>query len=188
LLSASDLVSFMECEHLAALDLRAVRGVEVLEPSRDDAALLVARKGDEHEQSYLARMLTESRDVVVVPPTADGLGSLREAVERTTEAMSVDAEVIYQGALLDGDWRGYADFLERVAVRSGPVLGWFECVAGVWRPKLRGAGQEAGAYDEAEVPYAAVLVQRVAGACAGPVAGVDACGVRLGGAAQLPSG
>ena len=30
LLSASDLVAFMECEHLAALDLLAVRGVETI--------------------------------------------------------------------------------------------------------------------------------------------------------------
>ena len=32
------------------------------------------------------------------------------------------AEVIYQAALADGDWRGYADFLERVP-RPSPALG-----------------------------------------------------------------
>jgi len=36
--------------------------------------------------------------------------------------MRAGAEVIYQGALLDGDWRGYADFLERVPAPS-PAFG-----------------------------------------------------------------
>ena len=121
-LSASDLVAFMECEHLAALDLRTLRGMETIAVSRDDTALLVARKGDEHERAYLERILAESRDVVVVPTVADGLGDLHEAVDRTTKAMRAGTEVIYQGALLDGDWRGYADFLERVAAPS-PAFG-----------------------------------------------------------------
>lgn len=122
LLSASDLVAFMECEHLSALDLRAAHGIETIESSRDDAALLVARKGDEHERAYLERLRAERVDVAFVPAVADGAGDLDEAVERTREAMRAGAEVIYQGALLDGDWRGYADFIERVASPS-PVFG-----------------------------------------------------------------
>ena len=132
-LSASDLVAFMECEHLAALDLRTLRGMETIAVSRDDTALLVARKGDEHERAYLERILAESRDVVVVPTVADGLGDLHEAVDRTTKAMRAGTEVIYQGALLDGDWRGYADFLERVR-RRRPLR----------RLQLRGSGHKAG--------------------------------------------
>jgi predicted RecB family nuclease len=122
LLSASDLVAFMECEHLSALDLRATRNIEIIEPSRDDAALLVTRKGDEHEQAYLERLRAEKVGVAVVPAVIGGLGDLDEAVERTIEAMRAGADVIYQGALRDGDWRGYADFLERVASPS-PAFG-----------------------------------------------------------------
>ncbi|MHB1865445.1 MAG: TM0106 family RecB-like putative nuclease [Candidatus Saccharimonadales bacterium] len=122
LLSASDLAAFMECEHLSALDLRVAYGTETIEPSRNDAALLVARKGDEHEAAYLARLRAEKVDVAVLPAAADSLGDLDEAVEHTKEAMRSGAEVIYQGALLDGDWRGYADFLERVAAPS-PAFG-----------------------------------------------------------------
>lgn len=44
LLSASGLVTFMECEHLSALDLRAAYGVEAIKLSCGEAALLVARK------------------------------------------------------------------------------------------------------------------------------------------------
>jgi len=122
LLSASDLVVFMECEHLAALDLRVMRGIEVIESSRDDAALLVARKGDEHERAYLERLRAEGTKVAVVPATTDGLDGIHEAVQRTTEAMGAGADVIYQGALLDGDWRGYADFLERTP-KPSPAFG-----------------------------------------------------------------
>lgn len=119
LLSASDLVAFLECEHLSSLDLRVARGVEAIERVRDDASLLVARKGDEHEGAYLERLCADGAKVAVIPSARDGLGDLREQVERTVEAMRAGAEVIYQAALLDGDWRGYADFLERVPVPSG---------------------------------------------------------------------
>lgn len=122
LLSASDLVAFMECEHLSALDLRVAHGIEAVEPSHDDAASLVARKGDEHERAYLERLRAEGVDVAVVPAVVDSLGDLDEAVERTIQAMRSGAEVIYQGALLDGGWRGYADFLERVPTPS-PAFG-----------------------------------------------------------------
>ena len=43
-----------------------------------------------------------------------GRGKRREALEQTIAAMRAGAEVIYQAALADGDWRGFADFLERV--------------------------------------------------------------------------
>lgn len=67
-LSASDLVAFMECEHLSALDLRATHGIEAIEPSRDDAAFLVARKGDEHERAYLERLRAPRRSPLPSSP------------------------------------------------------------------------------------------------------------------------
>jgi predicted RecB family nuclease len=122
LLSASDLVAFVECDHLSALDLRVARGIEAIERSRDDSALLVARKGDEYERAYLERLQAEGTEVVVIPPADDGLGDLRDAVARTEEAMRAGADVIFQAALLHDEWRGYADFLERVSEPS-PALG-----------------------------------------------------------------
>ena len=53
LLSASDLVNFLECEHLTWLDLENVHGQRDLEPKRPDTTDLVARKGDEHERRHL---------------------------------------------------------------------------------------------------------------------------------------
>jgi hypothetical protein len=43
LLSASDLVAFLECEHLSALDLRVASGRERIEQMRTDSTELVAR-------------------------------------------------------------------------------------------------------------------------------------------------
>jgi predicted RecB family nuclease len=116
ILSATDLVAFLECEHLSALDLRVARGTEVIEPTRTDSTDLVARKGDEHERAFLDSLIEQRLDVVVVPSVIDGVVVEREALERTEAGMRAGAEVIYQAALADGGWRGFADFLERVPV------------------------------------------------------------------------
>src|SRR6266566_4833057 len=116
LLSATDLVAFLECEHLSALDLRVARGLEVIEQTRTDSTELVARKGSEHEQRYLESLITQQLNVVTIPSSIDG------AVAATEAAMRTGADVIYQGALTDGYWRGYADFLERVP-KPSPALG-----------------------------------------------------------------
>src|SRR3954464_11450613 len=114
LLSASDLINYLECAHLTRLDLEVVRGGIVLEETRTDAADLVARKGEEHEQAYLESLREANREVVEIE-SEPGLDGLRHGAEHTLAAMQRGAEIIYQGILFDGErWRGYADFLERV--------------------------------------------------------------------------
>jgi predicted RecB family nuclease len=61
-------------------------------------------------------MKASGRRVVEIPK--DGL-SLEESVRLTLEAMRGGPDVIFQGALLDGAWGGYSDFLERVERPSG---------------------------------------------------------------------
>src|SRR3954470_9394465 len=118
LLSASDLINYLECAHLTRLDLEVVRGEIVLDETRTDAADLVARKGDEHEQAYLESLRASGRDVVEIE-SEPGLDGLRRGADRTFQAMQRGAEVIYQGILFDGErWRGYSDFLERAEVPS----------------------------------------------------------------------
>ena len=59
--------------------------------------------------------LAATRDVFVVPrPPDNERDSLRAADATTVGAMRGGAEVIYQAALFDGTWLGYADFLLRV--------------------------------------------------------------------------
>ncbi len=118
LLSASDLISYLECDHLTRLDLEVVRGEIVLEETRTDAADLVARKGDEHELAYLEQLRARGREIVEIE-SEPGLDGPRRGAERTLAAMRAGVEIVYQGVLFDGErWRGYSDFLERVETPS----------------------------------------------------------------------
>src|SRR5947209_7187897 len=95
--SASDLVAFLECEHLSALDLRVALGCEAIEPTRTESTELVARKVGAHERAYLESLIAEELDVVSVPSVIDRAISEREATERTEAGMRAGADVIYQG-------------------------------------------------------------------------------------------
>lgn len=108
-LSASDLMRFMGCAHATTLDLADLRG-EGLKPHKDseDAALL-QKQGDAHEAAHLARLTAAGRNVVEI-----ARGNLATNAEETRAALAAGAEVVFQGALLSGNWGGWSDFLERV--------------------------------------------------------------------------
>lgn len=116
--SASDLMRFKGCRHATALDLRLLE-VGDIKPRDDSAeAMLLQQQGDEHELAFLEQLRAEGRSITEIPK--DGL-SLEQSVELTHAAMAQGADIIFQGALLDGAWGGYTDFLERVERPS--VLG-----------------------------------------------------------------
>ncbi len=110
LYSATDLVAFLECEHLTTLDLQHLV-TPMQKTVADEAAELIARKGDEHERAYLAALRVEGRPVVDI--AANG-GSVDEKVRRTLQAMRDGTDVIYQATLRDGAFFGHADFVCRV--------------------------------------------------------------------------
>jgi predicted RecB family nuclease len=113
--SATDLINHLECPHLTHLDTEVALGRLRLSETRSDTTELVARKGDEHEQTYLAQLRSDGREVVEIKSQQPGLEGTREGTKQTVEAMKAGAEVIYQGVLFDGvRWRGYSDFLHRV--------------------------------------------------------------------------
>src|SRR6516165_9540208 len=99
LLSASDLVAFLECEHLSALDLLVASGRERIDQTRTDSTELVARKGTEHERRYLESLIARHEDVVTIPSSLEGAATTSEAAIQTEAAMRAGAEVIYQAAL-----------------------------------------------------------------------------------------
>lgn len=110
-LSASDLMRFKGCRHATALDLRLIEAGD-LKPGEDGAeAELLQKLGDEHELGFLEKLKADGRSVIEIPK--DRI-SLEESVRLTLEAMKAGPDVIFQGALLDGAWGGYSDFLERV--------------------------------------------------------------------------
>ena len=118
--AATDLVGFLACEHLTALELAATAGL-VERPVRDDPEIdIVAKRGAEHEARYLATLLAEGKSVATIDagthgaPAADQAARLQAAVEATVAAMRRGVDVIYQATFFDGRWLGLADFLVRV--------------------------------------------------------------------------
>ncbi|MGH2489673.1 MAG: TM0106 family RecB-like putative nuclease, partial [Candidatus Limnocylindria bacterium] len=115
--SATDLVGFLECEHLTALE-RAALARLVPRPIRDDPELdVLRRRGEQHERRYLDLLRAEGREVTEIVrdgSSQDHGAELRAAAEETIAAMAAGADVIYQATFFDGRWRGHADFLLRV--------------------------------------------------------------------------
>lgn len=109
LFSASDLVNFMGCAHSTVLDLRQLTDRVEL-PADDDQAKLLQEKGLEHERAFLERLKAEGRSVIEIV----GDGDIVDKTARTRAAMRESADVIYQGAFLEGLWQGYSDFLIKV--------------------------------------------------------------------------
>lgn len=111
-LSPSDLGDHVECAHLTTLALEVVRGIRGRPHLPDDHGELLRRKGEEHEAAYLRELRAPGRPVV------DVIGADRwdfeGAARATIEAMRAGAAVISQATFVRGDWRGRADFLERV--------------------------------------------------------------------------
>src|SRR5258708_18306727 len=117
-LSPTDLVGFLACEHLAQLQIAAARG-GVPRPVRADPELdLLARRGEAHERAQLDAMRAAGRVVVVVGDHEETLAGLRAAEAQTLAAMRSGADVVYQASFFDGTWRGRADFLLRVDTPS----------------------------------------------------------------------
>ncbi len=111
--SASDLVNFLGCRHATYLDRRHLDEPMPLADA-DPLLALLQEKGLAHERRYLEVLRKEGRRVVDVPER----GSLADRHAQTAEAMRAGAEVIYQGALVSGQWQGYADFLIKVPGQS----------------------------------------------------------------------
>src|SRR5215213_8553991 len=107
--SPSDLSEWLACAHAAALKLRVKRG-ELPRPVIDDPqADLIRRKGEEHEARYLAEQRAAGRSIHTIAFDHDWGAAARETAEAIRAG---EGDVIYQACLVDGDWRGFADFLE----------------------------------------------------------------------------
>src|SRR6185437_6796379 len=102
--SATDLVGFLECAHLANLERAAVEG-HLKRPMRVDPVLdRIAQRGEEHEARFLEGLIADGLAATTVEadralPTVERLAHGRAA---TLEAMRAGADVIYQATLFDG--------------------------------------------------------------------------------------
>ena len=125
LLSATDLVGYLACDHLSTLELGRVAGMWERPIRRDDPVIeLIQAKGDLHEQDYLAALRAQGLRVVeIVKDALRTPDDLRAAEALTLEAMRSGADVVFQATFFDGRWRGHADFLFKRDDRPSPGLG-----------------------------------------------------------------
>jgi predicted RecB family nuclease len=108
--SPTDLNGFLACPHLTALSVAVALG-EIPKPYRHNAhADLIRRKGDEHEDRYRAQLEADGRAVTTIAFDDRDWG---RAAAETERAIRDEADVVYQAALVHGDWRGFADFILR---------------------------------------------------------------------------
>ncbi len=115
IVSASDLVGFLGCEHLTVLDQAVAEGRRDKPKYRDDPQLeLLQKRGREHEDRCLQRLRQEGRTIRELPRPGNTVASLEQAEAETQKAMREGIDVIYQGTLFGGRWRGHPDFLLRV--------------------------------------------------------------------------
>ncbi len=128
--SATDLVGFLECDHLVTLEQARARG-EIEKPFHFDPQLeLLRKRGYAHEQAEIARLSAAGRSVVEMqlrdPKTPV---ELRAAEAETLAAMRVGTDVIFQATVFDGRWRGHPDFLIRRDDRPSDLGTWSYDVA-----------------------------------------------------------
>src|SRR5688572_11057098 len=117
IVSATDLVGFLECGHLSALDMAVANG-QLDKPFFKDATLdLIRDRGGRHEGRYIEQLEADGRRITRLDGERKRPYEVRTA--ETAEAMRRGDDVIYQATVFDGRWVGHPDFLLRVAGASG---------------------------------------------------------------------
>ena len=113
--SATDVANFLACHHTVTLGLAESRK-EIKKPFFNDPSIeLLQRLGLEHERQYL-RQLTDEEERAVTQIDLDA--PWEQGVAQTIEALRQGAPAVYQATLMNGPWRGRADFLIRVETPS----------------------------------------------------------------------
>ena len=114
ILSASDLVGHLNCNHLTALDVQVAAG-SMAKPDRYDPLLEILReRGQRHETAYIDHLKENGYEIAAI----DGVDITAQAIQATREAMNEGKQIIIQAALSNNRWRGRADILRRVSKPS----------------------------------------------------------------------
>jgi uncharacterized protein len=106
LLSPTDLVQFLDCEHATWMAWQHI-DIPKSQQNRAEADPLLVARGLQHEKDYLQRLQAEGKSVAVI----NSPNSFAESVE----AMRRGTDVVYQAELTTGRWLGRPDFLIKVA-------------------------------------------------------------------------
>ena len=110
--SASDLAAAARCEYALLRDFDAKLGRGPAITVEDELLARTAALGNEHERRRLDQLRDEFGDAVaVIGRPAYTLAALAAAAEATQRAIANRAPVVYQAAMFDGRFVGFADFL-----------------------------------------------------------------------------
>jgi predicted RecB family nuclease len=105
--SPSDLIRYLASPFASWLDRYNLENPGKIKPDEEtEEQTLLSRTGDEHEQSILTSYKA-STSVIEIPK-----GNFATAHAATLAAIKDKTPIIYQAALQDGVFAGYADFLE----------------------------------------------------------------------------
>jgi uncharacterized protein len=109
--SASDLAAAARCEYalLRAFDAKLGRSPRI--EVEDELLARTSTLGDEHERRQLDDLRAEFGDVTVIGRPTYTAAGLRAAADQTRRAVEDRSSVIYQAAMFDGRFVGFADFL-----------------------------------------------------------------------------
>lgn len=82
-ISASDLVGYLNCNHLSALDIDVVNGAREKPQHYDPLLELLKERGNQHEQAYLDHLKKSGLEYVCI----GGVDISDASVKATIEAM-----------------------------------------------------------------------------------------------------
>jgi uncharacterized protein len=110
--SASDLAAASRCEYALLRSFDAQLGWGPPVAVEDELLARTAKLGGEHEQRHLDELRELADDTVaIIGRPKYTLAGLTAAAEQTMRAVDRRAPVIYQAAMFDGRFVGFADFL-----------------------------------------------------------------------------
>lgn len=111
--SATDLLNFLECRHLSFLDHKNLTE-KMVKTEASAVNKLLQEKGFLHEANFIRTCDVEGKVLQKIPKKL----TLKERARLTIEALKSGADVIYQGVLYQGCWRGDVDFLIKTNIPS----------------------------------------------------------------------
>lgn len=112
--TASDLIGYLNCRHLAALDHAVAEGALAKPVRRDPLLEILRERGEAHEKEYVEYLKDAGFEAVAI----DGVEVSDGAIAETLAAMKAGVPVIVQAALAGQGWVGRADVLRRVEKES----------------------------------------------------------------------
>jgi uncharacterized protein len=108
--SASDLAAAARCEYALLRSFDAHLGWGPPVAVEDELLARTAKLGGEHEQRHLEQLRGDD-DVAIIGRPPYTVAGLTAAAEQTMRAVERRAPAIYQAAMFDGRFVGFADFL-----------------------------------------------------------------------------